>query len=496
MNYLPNILIVDDNNENLLFLEAVIKKIDVNLIKALSGSEALGKTRGIDLALAIIDVRMPGMNGYELALLLNEERSEEKVPVIFLTANNSDDIEMFKGYSFGAVDYLIKPLSNHILLSKIKIFIDLFLHKQIIISDNVLLKKYADELFLAKELAEIAAQKFNNLYDFAPTGYVSLSKEKTIQEINYCGARLLGKERSKLIGSHFGIFVSKNTLSVFNAFFENLFKGEASEICEVMIETQDNKSKYVHIEGMVDGNNNQCLLNLIDITERKWAEDELKSSLEQLHLLTQHIEKVREDERVAISRELHDDLGQALTAVKIDLTIIRKNISDSEVVLKINKVAALVGETIKTVQRITSQLRPEIIDDLGLKAAIEWYTKEFSQRIGVKIFLDIDSTPTISPKASLVIFRIIQESLTNIARHAKATRVDISLLITDEDIRLRILDNGIGITSSEINSKKSFGIMSMKERAASLGGTFEISSGNGGGTEILLIIQIIEQLNL
>ena len=210
----------------------------------------------------------------------------------------------------------------------------------------------------------------------------------------------------------------------------------------------------------------------------------------QLHQLTQYIEKVREDERVAISRELHDDLGQALTAVKIDLKIISQNISDKAIILKMNKVSALVSETIKTVQRLTSQLRPQIIEDLGLETAIEWYTNEFEQRNGVEVLLDMDSEIAISPDASLVIFRIMQESLTNVSRHAGATHVNICLHKTEGTISFRISDNGIGITENAIQSKKSFGIISMKERALLLGGTLDIYREKEHGTVIKLALPL------
>jgi len=375
MKYLPNLLIVDDTEENLFVLESVIKKIDVNLIKAISGFEALEITHGIELALAIIDVRMPGMNGYELALKMNEERPDNKVPVIFLTANHINEIEVFKGYDTGAVDYISKPVHNHVLLSKINVFLDLFNQKQTIIEDALQLKESADELITANS----ALQK---------------------------------------------------------------------------------------------------------------SEEKLKSALEQLHQLTQYTERAREEERKAISRELHDDLGQSLTAVKIDLGIIRQSVSDSDVVSKINKVSTLVGDTIKTVQRLTSQLRPEILDDLGLETAIEWYTKEFSERTGVEVLLEMDSGITIAPETSLSLFRIMQESLTNIARHSKATRVEIELKSTGESINFRISDNGIGITETGLKSKKSFGLIGMKERADSLGGTFDIYCENGYGTVIKLIFPL------
>ncbi len=211
-----------------------------------------------------------------------------------------------------------------------------------------------------------------------------------------------------------------------------------------------------------------------DITDKKNAEEELKSSNDQLHKVAQHFEEVRENERVTLSRELHDDLGQALTAVKIDLATIKQNVTDMASVLKINKTSALVSDTIKTVQRITSQLRPQMIDDLGLETAIEWYTKEFEERNRIKIFLDMDPSLKIAPDASLIIFRILQEALTNVARHSGATTVVINLGKTKAGLGFSISDNGKGISEDKIYSKNSFGIINMIERAAVLGGTYKI----------------------
>lgn len=238
-------------------------------------------------------------------------------------------------------------------------------------------------------------------------------------------------------------------------------------------------NKAVAIEGFIT-----------DITERKKAEDELKSSLDQLHELTQYIEKVREDERIAISRELHDDLGQSLTAIKIDLGNIKQTVSDSNTIIKINKVISIVGETIKSVQRLTSQLRPPIINDLGLEAAIEWYAKDFSLRTKIDISVDISQGLIIPSDASLAIFRIMQESLTNIARHSKATHAGISLSRTNESIILIVSDNGIGISDDKLKSKKSFGIISMKERARSLGGTLDLYRDSNTFTIIKLVVPI------
>jgi len=421
MKYPPNLLIVDDDRINLKLLEVIIRKIDVNLIIARSGAEALEKTHGIDLALAILDVRMPLMNGYELALKMNKDRQDNKVPVIFLTANIVDKIGVFKGYNSGAVDYIFKPVDEHILLCKVNVFLDLFNQKLIISKKVAELKTTTEELkransalseskdkyrnyienapdavfvldekghyievnkatcqitgyskeellqmrfsdlstiesnednnsffqslvqvgsskiellykhkngtirwqsieavelsptrFLnfAKDITERkiieenlslwktklefqnielkrifldakdSSEKYTELYNFAPSGYFTLSNENTIQELNHSGALLLGKERSKLIKSNFGFFISKDTLPIFNTFCQNIFISKGKEICEVVLETESNHPLFVYIEGIVIGNGEQYIINAVDITNRKKSEQALKISEE------------------------------------------------------------------------------------------------------------------------------------------------------------------------------------------------------------------------
>jgi signal transduction histidine kinase len=219
-------------------------------------------------------------------------------------------------------------------------------------------------------------------------------------------------------------------------------------------------------------------------------EVELKKALEQQHQLAHYTQKALENERKSISRELHDELGQALTSVKIDLGLVKQNYSNPNSLVKLDKVITLIGETIKTVRRLTSQLRPEILDDIGFDAAIEWYTDEFAKRNGIEVFLDMDPEIELSADASLIIYRIVQESLNNISKHARATQVQIGMGRICESILFMISDNGIGINDSEMVKKKSFGILGMKERAFSLGGTFEIFRQKEGGTLIKLVIPL------
>jgi two-component system sensor histidine kinase UhpB len=608
---IPTILIVDDTEENLLFLEVVISKLEVNLIKASNGTEALEKIKGIELALAILDVWMPEMTGYELAELININRAENKVPVIFLTANFFSEVEMIKGYGLGAVDYIFKPVDRKILLSKINVFVDLSNQKQIIKQNSRLLKEYADKLIQANLALKSSEEKYRSYIESAPDGVFVTDETGKYLEVNEAASRITGYSKEELKVMSMADILADGSIESIRDFFKQLGKDgickidtcykhqngstrwmeidavqlnevrflgfvkditESKLLDEALRESEDrfrsffeltadlmaisdmdgyfldiNSSwskvlgysrqelleksylEYVHpddlaitrqvvVEKLMRGDTvlffenryiskdggivwlewtsqpnvskNQTFAIARNITQRKKTEVELQNSLSQLHQLTQHIEKVREEERVSISRELHDDLGQALTAVKIDLGLIKQNIASPEALLRLTKVSLLVSDTIKTVQRLTSQLRPQIIDDLGLEAAIEWHTKEFAQRFGIEVNLELDSGLQISPDASLTVFRIMQESLTNIARHSKATKVDIELVRAGAHVHLRISDNGVGITENDLNSKISFGLIGMKERAASLGGSIGISRGKSVGTEILLIFPL------
>jgi len=754
VKHLPYILIVDDHEVNLEILENIIGKLKVKLVRAVSGTEALQKTKRIKLALAIIDVKMPGMNGYELAEKLNSERPGEKIPIIFLTANQSDEIEIGKGYSLGAVDYIFKPVNAHFLKSKIGVFLDLFNQNTTILKDAALLKKSADKMSRVIAALKKSDERYRNYVNNAPDGVFVTDETGKFLEVNRALCRITGYSKDELLtrslpellpeeslskglakfvkdlksgqikaelqfmhknGSRRwwtldAVILSKNRFLYFtkdipdykrvnealwdtdlqmerivkganvgamewnvqsgetlvNEEFANIlgythagledvigisrgwapdelfshpdekiktleklerhFSGElpyydnelrikhkdghwmwvndrarvitrtvegkplimsgtrtniterkeAEEALRESEETIAESQRIAHIgswkwdiqsdtirfskemynvygisPASFDGGfkslneflhpddvelfNNKIKASMSganpspfeyrvihkdgsvhnlyaevriefdrsgipvtsigtvqDITERKIAEKE-KNVLEQLQQLTQYTEKARENERAAISRELHDDLGQALTAVKIDMGMIRSSISDQGVVSQINKVTALVSDTIKTVQRITSNLRPDIIYDLGLETAIEWYTKQYAERYGKEVILELDPAISFSSEDSLTLFRIMQESLTNVARHSEATRVIIALCKEGDKVIFCISDNGIGITDSQRNAKNSFGIISMNERAASLQAKFDVSSKKGGGTVIKLMIPLKNQ---
>jgi len=221
-----------------------------------------------------------------------------------------------------------------------------------------------------------------------------------------------------------------------------------------------------------------------DITERKQAEEAIRTSKEHLRNLTAYIQKVSEIERTNIAREIHDELGQALTVLKIDLSWIRKRLPYDQIPMieKIDAMVKIIDRTIMTVKKISTDLRPGLLDDLGLSAAIEWQAEEFEKRTGIPCRLIIDPKDiTFDKDRNTALFRILQETLTNIARHAEATEVDISLQKKDGQIELNVQDNGRGISEAELTSPQSFGLMGLRERAIMFGGSTVIHGVPGRG---------------
>jgi signal transduction histidine kinase len=225
--------------------------------------------------------------------------------------------------------------------------------------------------------------------------------------------------------------------------------------------------------------------------ERKRAEARLRESHEQLHALSVYLQYMREEERTRISRAVHDELGQALTGLKMDLVWLAGRLPKELKPLqeKAKAMAATVDGTVKTVRQIATDLRPSILDDLGLAAAIEWQSQEFRNRTGIECVVNLDTNETLLDQdTNTAFFRIFQETLTNIVRHAHATRVEITLKERAHLLSLEVKDNGRGITEAEIHNTKSIGLLGMHERAALLGGTFAIHGSPGQGTTVTVTI--------
>jgi len=240
--------------------------------------------------------------------------------------------------------------------------------------------------------------------------------------------------------------------------------------------------EFLGIEGVV-----------FDITERIRVEKELKQSTEQLRDLSEHLQLVREVERKQLARDVHDELGQNLAALKMDMSWLEKRLSDDQNPMKdkMESMSKLLDTTVQAVKRISSDLRPPILDDFGLSAAVEWLAGDFEERTGIicEIEKDIDE-PVIEEAIATPVFRIFQEALSNVYRHSGATRVQTLLNISANKLQLVVKDNGRGITNEEISDPRSFGLIGIRERVFLLEGDAEIKGTPGKGTTMKVNIPL------
>ena len=341
------ILLVDDEPKSLFALQELLSTLGQNLMIAQSGEEALRLALKNDFAVILLDVRMPGIDGFETARLIRSRERSRLTPIIFLTAAADEMGSMFRGYEVGAVDYLQKPVVPEILKSKVAVFVEL--HRK---------------------------------------------------------------------------------------------------------------------------------------SER------LKESEDKLRRLAAHLISVREEERAHIAREIHDELGQVLTGLKMEVGSLAKRLTDKALIEKTDSMGKLIDSTVQTVRKIATGLRPEMLDDMGLIAAVGWQAKEFQKRTGIRCRAKLPPEVKLDIDISTTMFRIFQEILTNVARHSRATRVDIELIVSDERFGLEVTDNGVGIADSDLNGKKSLGLLGMHERALLFGGEVRVTGTPGHGTRVSVSIPV------
>jgi PAS domain S-box-containing protein len=222
-----------------------------------------------------------------------------------------------------------------------------------------------------------------------------------------------------------------------------------------------------------------------DITERKRTEEELLASREQLRELSAYLEAIREEERRRIALEIHDELGQLLTALKMDVALLKMRVvADAEATRKIDDIRELVEKTIWMVRNVASHLRPAALN-FGIVSALEWLAEDFSRRNGMPCQLVVrGGEPSLADAHATAVFRIVQESLTNVSRHAGASRVAVTLVSTDLALDLRVSDDGQGFDLDSAQGGYSYGLLGMSERARLIGGTLQVDSAPGAGTMV------------
>jgi PAS domain S-box-containing protein len=350
---------------------------------------------------------------------------------------------------------------------------------------------------------KVSEEKYRDLYDHAPDMYHSIDKDGIVADCNETEARMLGYRKEEIIGRPITDFLTPDSRKTYEREFATLKDHKALFGLDREFVRKDGTTfpatLNVFIELDKQGNLVRTKTIARDMSEPKRVERELRQSREDLRSLSAHIQSAREEERGSIAREIHDELGQILSKLKLDIAWLKKRMSGDQAPLieKAGKMSELVDSTIRTVQKISSELRPGVLDYLGLSAAIEWQAKEFQERTGITCSIAIAPEIAIEDKnISTAVFRIFQETLTNIMRHANAGRVSVALKQEDHLLVLEVRDNGQGIVHDRIANHGSFGLMGMQERARFLGGRVVITGTPEQGTTVLVQIPLDGKVQL
>ncbi len=291
-------------------------------------------------------------------------------------------------------------------------------------------------------------------------------------------------------------FFDANERSVIAQKIEEVFTTKGYAWVEADYYTKDGRKIPYYWNGWnINYEGQTCLIGTgIDITEKKEAQNKLIALNNQLKDLYLHQQGIVEETKKRIAREIHDELGQQLTVLKMDISWLCKRIEhpSEKVNERIRELISMADNTIKSLRRISSELRPSMLDDLGLQAAIEWHAQEFEKRSGITLETDISVTNVKFPDdVAITLFRIFQECLTNVARHAEATRVNVDLSVKEGILAMHVKDNGKGFLPESIENKKTLGILGMRERVQIIGGEYTISSKPGNGTAVEVKIPLV-----
>lgn len=494
------ILVVDDMPSYRQALRRLLAGKGYAVLAAENGESAVLLAREQLPDLILLDVNMPGIDGYEACRRLKADAETSAIPVIFISGEDRV-VNKVQAFASGGVDFIVKPHEDQEVLARIGTHLTLR-NLQKHLEDRV--NERTAELETAnaelarqiaeREQAEAALRdregRIRRLVEANIIGVMFWNLDGTVTDANDAFLRMVAYSRQDLAAGRVRwdrmtppeyrddtvqAFAALTSSGVWQPYEKEYLRQDGSRV-PVLVGS-----------ALMDGEATGGISFVLDLSERKGFEQQLLESSERLRELAAHRDAVREQERKRIAREIHDELGSLLTALKMDISLARMNAGeDARLQERLAQMRDLVDKTIRMVRQVATQLRPAALN-LGIVPALEWLVQGFGQRTGIVCTLDTGGEIAMDDVHATAIFRIVQESLTNIARHAGASRVDVSLLRQAGEIALRIADDGRGFDPAS-RRDDSFGLLGIRERAQALNASADIVSTPGAGCTVSIHI--------
>ena len=462
-----SILVVEDDEALLLLIQKNLQRAGFCTEGALNGAEAISKIVSNPPELLLLDYRLPDMTCKQVIETLSEQ--QRSIPFIVITGHGDEKVavEMMK---LGARDYLVKDSA----------LLDLLLS---------VVKRVVEQSTLEKQLANMEKQ-YHTIFENSSDAIWVQDQDGNITTANEATATLLGFGRRELAGMNVARFLSKEALDTSKELQKKLQQGEAiNNPYELRLNRKDGTEAILRLTTnlLLSGNRTVGFQHVArDVTEERRAQENLR-------FYSQQVTKAQEEERKHIARELHDVTAQRLIALSHNLEAFTRSNSclTPDKLLLLTKLREQVKEALQEVRSFTQDLRPPILDDLGLLPALEWLTDDLKERSGAEANLKVLGTQRrLSPDAELLLFRIIQEAVTNVRRHAQASEVEVTVEFSEAETRAIVRDNGTGFeppkTLGDFSRVGKLGLIGMQERAQLLGSSLKIRSKPGAGTTVVV----------
>lgn len=518
-----NILMVDDQPAKLLSYEAILGELDENLIKATSGREALEYLLKADVAVVLMDVSMPEMDGFELASMIRDHPRFHRTAIIFISAVHLTDLDRLKGYERGAVDYISVPVVPELLRAKVSVFAELHRKAQQLRQLNRELEQRVAERTQelenkAEALARLNTQlktkneQLDAILQTAPDIIFSSKGDGSRDYISERFFEYTGAVSDSATGFGWMDYVHPEDREQIRNYWTRCVEAGVNYEVEYRIRAQSGdyrwfRARAIPIRSEV-GDIDRWYGTCSDIHDSKLLEHSIRENTvtlerlveertEALRQLSSRLMRMQDEERRRIARELHDSLGQELAAAKmmVDGIVHQESVKSKD--RSAVDASGSIDRALQQVRTMSHLLHPPLLDEVGLVSALRWYLEGMTKRSGIETTLEVhpENFPRLMPQFETAVFRIVQEALTNVFRHSEATRGSVTLRRDSQAISVEVRDNGRGLNEDTLKFRPGsvgVGIGGMRQRVEEFGGELRLSNTNPG-TLVEVMIPAEEQ---